>query len=120
MEEILGNGVAMASGKIVDYQDFEASFEEVVGGDGADVAGSAGYQDFRHLRRRNRSLWSRLVSARHYFRAFSMAAVTSGESGLTGDSKRAMTLPLRSTRNFVKFHLISPPVLGLADVSVRN
>jgi len=32
----------MAAGKVVDYQDFEASFEEVVGGDGTDVAGSSG------------------------------------------------------------------------------
>jgi hypothetical protein len=48
VEEVLGNGAAMASRKVVYYQDFEASFDEVVGGDGADVAGSAGYQDFRH------------------------------------------------------------------------
>src|SRR5580658_9431910 len=49
-----------------------------------------------------------------------MAAVTSGESGLTAGSKRAMGLPLRSKRNLVKFHWISPPYLGSSDLSVRN
>src|SRR4029077_4689598 len=36
------------------------------------------------------------------------AETTSFESGVTADSKRCTTLPLRSTRNFVKFHLMSP------------
>ena len=44
-----------------------------------------------------------------------MADVTSGESGVTLDSKRWTTLPLRSTRNLVKFHLMSP---GVGWVSV--
>src|ERR1039457_2492049 len=43
----------------------------------------------------------------------------SAASGVTADSKRLITLPFLSTRNLVKFHLISPPVLGLADLSVR-
>ena len=34
-----------------------------------------------------------------------------GGSGVLAGSKRATTLPLRSTRNLVKFHLISPAVL---------
>src|ERR1035441_1086752 len=40
-------------------------------------------------------------------------------SGVTADSKRLIALPFLSTRNLVKFPLISPPVLGLADLSVR-
>src|SRR5271154_6015994 len=55
-----------------------------------------------------------------YCRAFSMAEVTSGESGFTLGSKRPITVPSRPTRNFVKFHWISPPVFGLAVLSVRN
>src|SRR5580700_11366592 len=42
------------------------------------------------------------------FSSFSIAEVTSGESGVTAGSKRCTTLPLRSTRNLVKFHLMSP------------
>src|ERR1700685_723709 len=52
--------------------------------------------------------------------AFSMAEITSGESGVTSDSKRAITRPSGPIRNFVKFHSISPPVLGFACLSVRN
>jgi len=39
-----------------------------------------------------------------YFSAFSIAWVTSFESGVTAGSNRSTTLPFRSTRNFVKFH----------------
>lgn len=53
------------------------------------------------------------------FKAVSIAAITSGESGFTAGSKRARILPSRETRNFVKFHLISPPVVGLVAFSVR-
>src|SRR5437879_231441 len=56
---------------------------------------------------------------RYFASAFSMAATICGESGVTSGSNRATTLPLRSNRNFVKFHLISPPVVGFADESVR-
>ena len=38
--------------------------------------------------------------------SFSIAPTTSFESGVTAGSKRCTTLPLRSTRNLVKFHLI--------------
>ncbi len=44
-----------------------------------------------------------------------MALVTSGESGVVAGSKRAITWPLRLTRNFVKFHLMSPAYLGSVD-----
>ena len=44
---------------------------------------------------------------------------TSGESGVTLGSKRATGFPLRSKRNLVKFHLISPASLGSVDLSVR-
>src|SRR5579864_6110760 len=54
------------------------------------------------------------------FRADSMALTTLGASGFTAGSKRASTLPSRPTRNLVKFHLMSPPVVGLAVLSVRN
>src|ERR1019366_5564645 len=54
-----------------------------------------------------------------YLRVFSIAALTSGESGVTAGSKRATTLPSRSTRNLVKFHLISPATAGLAAPPVR-
>src|SRR5882724_811227 len=46
------------------------------------------------------------------FSCFSIASVTSFESGVTADSKRCTTLPLRSTRNLVKFHLMSPVMPG--------
>jgi hypothetical protein len=36
--------------------------------------------------------------------AFSIAAVTSGESGVTFGSNRATIWPSRPTKNFVKFH----------------
>ena len=36
--------------------------------------------------------------------AFSIAAVTSGESGVTFGSNRATICPSRPTKNFVKFH----------------
>jgi hypothetical protein len=48
----------------------------------------------------------------YYFNCFSIAAITSFESGVTAGSKRCTTLPLRSTRNLVKFHLISPVMPG--------
>src|SRR5271170_4357873 len=53
-------------------------------------------------------------------RAPSTAAITSGDSGVTLGSKRATGLPLRSKRNLVKFHLISPPSFGSVDLSVRK
>ena len=45
-----------------------------------------------------------------YFSAryFSIAAVTSRLSGVSFDENRATTLPLRSTRNLLKFHDMSP------------
>ena len=52
--------------------------------------------------------------------ASSIALVSSFDPGSTGASKRASTLPLRSTRYLVKFHGISPPVFGLTVLSVRN
>src|SRR5262249_52282186 len=47
-------------------------------------------------------------SSPDYCNCFSIASVTSLESGVTAGSNRCTTLPLRSTRNLVKFHLISP------------
>src|SRR5947209_4162886 len=55
-----------------------------------------------------------------YRRAFSIAPTISAESGFTGDSNRAITLPLLSTKNLVKFHLISPPNAGSVSLLVRN
>src|SRR6202049_5347123 len=61
------------------------------------------------------------VSACGYlFKAASTAETRPPESGSTSGSNRWITLPLRSTRNLVKFHWISPPVLGLVLASVRN
>src|SRR5580658_2579785 len=54
------------------------------------------------------------------FSADSTAAVTCGESGVTAGSNRATGLPFRSKRNLVKFHLMSPPTDGFADLSVRK
>src|SRR3954463_10934240 len=60
------------------------------------------------------------ATSKPYFpSACSMTAVTSAESGVVAGSKRETTLPLRSTRNLVKFHLISPAVFGLGAVLVR-
>jgi len=39
----------------------------------------------------------------YFFKALSMAATTSGASGLTRGEKRLMTLPSPSRRNFSKF-----------------
>src|SRR5438445_13224656 len=64
-------------------------------------------------------LWSRSQLFRAA-NAFSIALVNSGESGVTLGSNRAITRPSGPIRNLVKFHLISPPVCGFADVSVRN
>jgi len=55
-----------------------------------------------------------------YRSAASMALFSSGDSGATAEPKRAITFPFRSARNFVKFQRISPPVEGLAFLSVRN
>src|SRR3982074_3283957 len=54
------------------------------------------------------TLWERI----RYCSAASMALITSGASGFTMGSNRAITFPSLPTRNFVKFHLISPPVVG--------
>src|SRR6202049_4331535 len=56
----------------------------------------------------------------YFFKAASTAETRPPESGSTSGSNRWITLPLRSTRNLVKFHWISPPVLGLVLASVRN
>src|SRR5260370_7182495 len=50
--------------------------------------------------------------------ALSIDAVTSGESGVTAGSKRARICPSGPTRNFLKFHLISPPVFRFAHFSL--
>jgi len=71
----------MPPGEIVDDQDFEASLDEMVGGDGADVAGSAGDQDFRHC-----PLLESLLNGGGDF---------GPTAGVTAGSKRAITLPLR-------------------------
>ena len=52
--------------------------------------------------------------------AASMAWITSGDWGATVEPKRAIGFPSRSTRNLVKFQRISPPVNGLALLSVRK
>src|SRR5258708_6973075 len=56
----------------------------------------------------------------YFFTAASTADINSRDCGSTAGSNRWMTLPSRSTRNLVKFQLISPPVLGFALGSVRN
>src|SRR5436190_11964838 len=55
-----------------------------------------------------------------YFSAryFSIACDTSSLSGFTLGSKRATTCPLRSTRNLLKFHLISPAKSGFVSLLV--
>jgi len=55
-----------------------------------------------------------------YRKAFSIAAMTSPDWGSIADSNLAFTWPSLPTRNFVKFHWISPPVAGLDCLSVRN
>ena len=46
----------------------------------------------------------------YFFSALVTASTKAGSSGVTAGSNRAITFPSRSTRNLVKFHLISPPV----------
>src|ERR1700679_2569820 len=50
------------------------------------------------------------------FTSFSISAITCGESGVTSGSNRATTFPFRSTKNFVKFHLMSPVTAGFASL----
>lgn len=57
-----------------------------------------------------------LIPQAYCFSNFAMAEVTSGESGVVAGSKRSVTLPDLSTRNFVKFHLMSPATAGFASV----
>jgi hypothetical protein len=54
-----------------------------------------------------------------YFKASSTAFTTAGSSGVTPGSKRAKIVPSLAIRNFVKFHRMSPPVLGFWSLSVR-
>src|ERR1700679_42516 len=54
------------------------------------------------------------IAADYYFSADSIAEITTGESGVTAGSRRAIGCPLREMRNLVKFHLISPPMWGAA------
>src|SRR5258708_9685589 len=62
----------------------------------------------------------RITPAFYFPSADSTAAVTSGESGFVAGSNRATGFPLRSNRNFVKFHLMSPANCGSDVGSVRN
>src|ERR1700677_224004 len=48
--------------------------------------------------------------------SLAISAVICGESGVTSGSKRATTFPFRSTKNLVKFHLISPASAGFASL----
>lgn len=76
---------------------------------------SAGYEQGRQLlgaadEAVAADLESSRAASRTYLaaRAFSIAAVTLGESGSSPDSKRASSLPSRPMRNLLKFHLTSP------------
>ena len=51
--------------------------------------------------------------------AFSTASVTFGDSGFSPGSNRAITSPLRLTRNLAKFQLMSPANLGSVSLLVR-
>src|SRR5690606_26854607 len=53
-------------------------------------------------------------------RYFSIADVTASLSGVSFELNRATTLPLRSTRNLLKFQVISPPNSPFVFLSVRN
>ena len=55
----------------------------------------------------------------HFSSAFSIAVSTSFESGVSLGLKRAITSPLRLTRNLVKFQGISPANLGLVSLLVK-
>src|SRR5580765_7138095 len=39
----------MAAGEVVDHGHIKTAIQQVAGGDGADVPGAPGYQDFRHF-----------------------------------------------------------------------
>ena len=52
---------------------------------------------------------------RSYLSSFSIAEIIPGESGVVAGSNLCTTLPLRSTRNFVKFHWMSPATAGFAS-----
>jgi len=49
-----------------------------------------------------------------------MAATIAGSSGTTSGEKRAITLPVRSMRNFSKFHRIPGSGLGVAPFLPRK
>jgi hypothetical protein len=63
------------------------------------------------------ALWTIFAN---YFNALSIACVTFSPSGFSFVSKRAIIFPLRSTRNLLKFQLMSPPNSGLVSLLVRN
>jgi hypothetical protein len=54
------------------------------------------------------------------FNACSMAFTTFSPSGVSFESKRPTMLPVLSTRNLLKFHVISPANLGSVFSSVKN
>ena len=51
---------------------------------------------------------------------FPMAEMTSSASGSTCGAKRAITFPSRSTRNFSKFHRMSPSTPSASAVAVST
>jgi len=49
---------------------------------------------------------------RYSFNAFSIASISLGSSGVVREPKRAISLPLRSIRNLLKFQEMAPPNSG--------
>src|SRR5271170_2993601 len=60
--------------------------------------------------------------AKHYFASSALcrAATSFGSSGLVGLANRAITFPFRSTKNLLKFQMISPLNSPAVGASVRN
>jgi hypothetical protein len=61
-----------------------------------------------------------LVANYFSFKYFSIACVTASPSGFSLCEKRATTFPLRSIRNLLKFHGMSPAKCGFVSLLVRN
>ena len=64
--------------------------------------------------------WDLRSSHFGWARAVSIACVTFADSGSSSGSNRAITSPLRLTRNLAKFQEIAPANLGLVSGLVRN
>src|SRR5258708_15336671 len=49
MQRLRRGVLSMAAREVIDHSHIKTAIQQVAGGDGADVSGAPGYQDFRHV-----------------------------------------------------------------------